>query len=175
MKRYEKDGLIKTRKQIVIRKDGMQTINPTEEMILADGWVEYVPPVAPEPTEEELLERAKRDKRNELMLYDSSDAVNSFSISGMSMWLDKATRAGLKLRFEAEKASGAESTTLWHEGMQFPLTIDTAFQMLYALELYASACYDNTQKHMASVRSLTTIEEVEQYDFTTGYPPKLEF
>lgn len=175
MKRYEKDGLIKTRKQIVIRKDGMQTINPTEEMILADGWKEYVPPVAPEPTEEELLERAKRDKRNELMRYDSSDAVNSFSISDMSMWLDKATRAGLKLRFEAEKASGAESTTLWHEGMQFPLPIDTAFQMLYALELYASACYDNTQKHLAAIDALATREDIEAYDFTTGYPPKLEF
>jgi len=175
MKRYEKDGQIKTRKQIVIRKDGMQTINPTEEMILADGWKEYVPPVAPEPTEEDLLERAKRRKVSEIQEYDASDAVNEFSVNGIDMWLDKATRAGLQLRFEAEKANGAESTTLWHEGMQFPLPIDMAFQLLYALELYASACYDNTQKHMASVRNLTTIEEVEQYDFTTGYPPKLEF
>lgn len=44
MKRYIKDGIIKSRNQIVIRKDGMQTYNPTEEMILADGWVEYVEP-----------------------------------------------------------------------------------------------------------------------------------
>lgn len=58
MKRYTKDGIIKTRNQIVIKgqrtikdKDGNEkvvgtnTYNPTEEMILADGWVEYVPPV----------------------------------------------------------------------------------------------------------------------------------
>lgn len=44
MKRYTKNGEIKTRRQIVIKKDGMATYNPTEEMILADGWVEYVPP-----------------------------------------------------------------------------------------------------------------------------------
>lgn len=44
MKRYTKNGEIKTRRQIVIRKDGMATYNPTEEMILADGWEEYVPP-----------------------------------------------------------------------------------------------------------------------------------
>ena len=56
MKRYIKDGIIKTRNQIVIKgqrtikdKDGndkvvsTNTYNPTEEMILADGWVEYVP------------------------------------------------------------------------------------------------------------------------------------
>jgi hypothetical protein len=58
MKQYIKDGIIKTRNQIVIKgqrtikdKDGndkvvgTNTFNPTEEMILADGWVEYIPPV----------------------------------------------------------------------------------------------------------------------------------
>ena len=49
MKKYTKviNGLsvIKTRKQIVIKKGGMNTFNPTEEMILADGWIEYIPKV----------------------------------------------------------------------------------------------------------------------------------
>lgn len=50
MKKYIKDGVIKTRNNIVIKKDGMQYINPTEEMVFADGWVEYVPePVTPAP------------------------------------------------------------------------------------------------------------------------------
>lgn len=49
MKKYTKviNGIsvIKTRKQIVIKKGGMNTFNPTEEMILADGWIEYIPKV----------------------------------------------------------------------------------------------------------------------------------
>ena len=45
MKQYIKDGKIKYRNKIVIRKDGMSTYNPTDEMILADGWEEYIPPV----------------------------------------------------------------------------------------------------------------------------------
>ena len=50
MKKYIKDGIVKTRNNIVIKKDGMQYINPTEEMVFADGWVEYVPePVTPTP------------------------------------------------------------------------------------------------------------------------------
>lgn len=50
MKRYIKNGVIKTHNQIVIKKDGRQYINPTEELILADGWVEYVPkPYVPTP------------------------------------------------------------------------------------------------------------------------------
>lgn len=50
MKQYIKNGVIKTSNQIVIKKDGRQYINPTEELILADGWVEYVPePYVPTP------------------------------------------------------------------------------------------------------------------------------
>lgn len=50
MKRYIKDGKIYYQNRIVIRKDGKSVYNPTEEMILADGWVEYVPPVVePQP------------------------------------------------------------------------------------------------------------------------------
>lgn len=43
MKLYIKDGVIKPANRIVIKKDRMYTYNPTEEMILADGWVEYIP------------------------------------------------------------------------------------------------------------------------------------
>ena len=59
MKRYTKDGKVKYRNEIVIRKDGKQIINPTIEMLIEDGWIEYV---APKLTEDELLERAKNKK-----------------------------------------------------------------------------------------------------------------
>lgn len=41
--RYIKNGIIKDAKNIVIKRDGRQYLNPTEEMILADGWVVYTP------------------------------------------------------------------------------------------------------------------------------------
>ena len=91
------------------------------------------------------------------------------------MWLDKATRAGLMLRLQAEQAMGKETTTLWYGTHQFELPIVNAFQMLYALEVYASQCYDNTQRHLANVNALQSIEEVEIYDYRAGYPQKLEF
>ena len=57
MKKYIKDGVIKTRNNIVIKKDGMQYINPTEEMVFADGWVEYIPePIEPAPRAKSPLE-----------------------------------------------------------------------------------------------------------------------
>lgn len=178
MKRYTKDGLIRDANKIVITKDGMTTTNPTEEMILADGWVEYIEPEptpAPEKTEEEKLALAKRDKKRNITYYDKSSAVNQFYISDTPMWLDKETRTGLKLRFEAEIAMGKTDTTLWADGVQYPLSLETAIQMLYALEVYASACYDRTQAHLAAIDALTTVEEVEAYDHTAGYPEKLKF
>lgn len=170
MKRYIKDGIIKTRNQIVIHKDGMNTYNPTEEMVLANGWEEYITPIY-EPT----LQDYQAMKKDEIINYDSSEDVNAFIMRGQSMWLDKATRAGLSLRFQAEQAIGRETTTLWYEGNMFELPIGMAMQMLLAIEIYASECYDNTQRHLATVNGLQSIEEIESYDYRSGYPDKLEF
>ena len=172
MKIFQKDSQIKALNRIVIIKDDMQILNPTEEMVLEDGWVEFK---APEPTSEELLIRSKKDKIREIENYDASSLVNEFYVQGYPIWLDKATRAGLKLRFEAEMQSGKAETVLWYNGIQFPIPVELGIQILLAVELYASACYDNTQKHMANAQALTTIEEVETYDYTTGYPEKLSF
>lgn len=174
MKKYRKivDGkpVIKPRNKIVVVKDGKQFINPQEEVILANGWEEYVAPIY-EPTVEDL----RVIKQDEILAFDSSDEVNAFFMQGKRMWLDKATRAGLMLRFNAEVAMGKETTTLWYEGSMFELPITNAIQMLYAIENYASACYDNTQKHLVAIDGLNTKEEIEAYDYRSGYPQQLEF
>ena len=182
MKRYIKDGIIKTRNQIVLHgtrtikdKDGndkevkTQIINPREEMLLADGWAIYE-----EPKIDELVV-AKQKATRAIERYDSSSEVNCFYMQGKPMWLDKATRAGLMLRFQAEQVMGNESTTLWYGGEQYEIPLLGAFQMLYALEVYASQSYDNTQRHLANIANLETIEEVEAYDYKEGYPEKLQF
>jgi hypothetical protein len=172
MKQYQKiiDGkpVVKLRNQIVVRKDGKQIINPCEETILEDGWKEYV---IPEPT----IDDYRRKKKNEILRYDSSEEVNQFTVQGKKVWLDKATRAGLKLRFESESALGDNETTLWYKNMQFQLSIEQAIRMLYVIEKYASACYDNTQKHLAAVDLLEDINAIQAYNYREGYPDKLEF
>lgn len=183
MKRYIKDGIIKTRNKIVIKgqrtikdKDSNEKVmntniyNPTEEMLFADGWVEYITPVY-EPT----IEDYRRDKIRDIESHDSSPEVNIFYIGGQEMWIDKATRVGLKLRFDAEIASGQINTTLWYEGTPFNLELANAVQMLNAIELYASACYDNTQMHIANVNTLNSIDSIKEYDYKQGYPEKLKF
>ena len=179
MKRYIKEGVIKARNQIVVTNNKGTFVNPKNEVLLADGWEVYVQPQA-ESSPEKLLARAKMLKKQEIKKYDKSSEVNEFFVSGVSLWLSKEDRTGLKLRFESELALGKTTTTLWSNGIQFPLPLvdengnpGIAFQMLYALELYASACYDNTQSHLAAIDKLETIEEIEQYDYKVDYPEKL--
>lgn len=149
-----------------------QVFNPTHDMLIEDGWTVYV---KPEPTKEDIFNRAKREKIHDINMYDSSSDVNIFYIQGIPVWLDKATRAGLMLRFNSELALKKDTTTLWYEGQSFTLPLNTAMQMLYALEVYASECYDNTQLHLANVEKLATLEELKEYDYRGGYPEKLNF
>lgn len=109
-------------------------------------------------------------------VYGSSrDTVDQFYIGDYKTWIDKATRMGLQLRFEAELASGITDTVLWQDGASFPLNVDVAIQMLKAIELYASACYDNTHKHLATINKLETINDLLMYDYTIDYPNILHF
>ena len=155
-----------------IKEVEVQTFNPSDEMLFADGWEIYV---TPELTPEQILFNTKQDKKNDIERYDSSVEVNEFYIQEMPVWLDKSTRAGLMLRFNSELALKKETTTLWYEGHSFTLPLNTAMHMLYALEVYASECYDNTQLHLANIEKLETLEEIKEYDYTVGYPEKLHF
>jgi len=107
--------------------------------------------------------------------YDKSKAVNCFYLNNEPFWLDKATRVGLKLRFEAEKKANKTETILWMSGFALSILVDTGLQMLYQLEIYASACYDCTAQHEANIKTLSRSIEKAEYDFTMGYPTKLSF
>ena len=107
--------------------------------------------------------------------YDKSSAVNGFTYQGVPMWLDKNTRAGLKLRFEAEEAAGDENTTLWYGTQSFTMPIASAKAMLNAIEVYASKCYDKTQEHKATVNAMRKADRVIAFDVTAGYPEKINF
>lgn len=107
--------------------------------------------------------------------YDTSAAVNSFTLGGKEMWLPKETRVGLVNSITIEKAAGKETTVLWFVGEKYELPVDTALQMLSALELYAVECFQNTARHRAEVSNIISIDELVSYDYKSGYPEKLNF
>lgn len=120
------------------------------------------------------LELAKTDKVAEITAYDTSSSVNGFKLNGMLVWLDKATRVGLMNSTTIAKAAGQETTTLWLKGVKLVVGCDMAIQLLSALEMYALECFNVTASHKAAVGELKSIEEVEAYDYKSGYPKMLE-
>ena len=120
------------------------------------------------------LEQAKADKIAEITAYDTSDKVNGFMLNGLLVWLDKATRVGLMNSTTIAKAAGQQTTTLWLGGLKLVVDCDKAIQLLSALEMYALECFNVTASHKQAVSELTTIEEVETYEYKAGYPKMLE-
>lgn len=121
------------------------------------------------------LDELKEKKIADINAYDKSDAVNSFILASKEMWLSKEGRVGLVNSINIEKQAERLYTVLWFDAVKYTIRISDALTMLSALELYALDCYNVTQQHIAAVRGLQTKEEVESYNFETGYPNKLEF
>lgn len=167
-KRWIKNGAFASD---TIELDGCVVCNPTEDMLIKAGYEEYYEPV---PSEAEKLEQAKADKIAEIAAYDTSSSVNGFMLNGMLVWLDKATRVGLMNSTTIAKAAGQETTTLWLGGVKLVVDCGKAIQLLSALEMYALECFNVTASHKATVGELKSIEEVEAYDYKTGYPKMLE-
>lgn len=107
--------------------------------------------------------------------YDSSAEVNTFYVNDIPVWFTKDTRASLNNSISIEKEVGKETTVLWVNGIPYTMTVDEAKQMLVDLELYAIACYNNTQKNIAEAQTLTLKSEITDFDITKGYPEKLSF
>ena len=184
MKKYKKeiDGKvsIKTLNEIVLNKDGSMVFNPTEEMVLADGWTEYVFKPREWPMEIQ-LQRVKDRKLRELERYDESEEVNDCIIvyqgEEIHYWASKTERNDLKNAVRDCIAMGRTEyrLDLRDKGISINLPCELLLQMMAALEVYAIDCYNKTTDHEFAIKALETLEEVEAYDYKVGYPEKLRF
>lgn len=164
---YTKDGKRWFGDSIIV--DDRRVFNPTEEQLIAAGYEPHdVEPYMP------TLEEVKVRKIAEIDAYDTSDAVNSFVLNGASVWLDWEMRQRARTKIEATQKAGKPNVTLWFGTVHFELPCELATQLIWLVEDYAGDCYDVTASHKAAIDAMTDKEAVEGYDFTKGYPDKLE-
>ena len=121
------------------------------------------------------LEQAKREKTWQIEEYDHSEAVNSFTIANQTMWLTVSERQQLATQISSNEVIGRDTMTRWFNGHEFTYPIASWKQMLVALEVYAGDALNVTESHKAAVNALETIEAVDNFDITVGYPDKLSF
>ena len=120
------------------------------------------------------LEKAKKEKLEAILAYDTSSDVNGFMLNGNKVWLDKGTRVGLMNSIQITRDMGQDTTTMWFDGYKLEVRCDMAIMLLSSLEMYALECFNVTAAHKKAVIELTTIEEVEAYDYKVGYPKQLD-
>ena len=128
-----------------------------------------------EPTDKQLLDIAKRKKQSEITDFDNSANVNLFVIGGEPMWLIFEQRSRLKASIEAKEAAGEEAMTKSFGGKEYTFTLPQWKAMVNAVENYAWQCQTVTESHRHSVDLLETTEAVNSYDYTVGYPEKINF
>lgn len=124
------------------------------------------------------LEDAKSEKIAKLDYFDcleSPEGVNWFYLNGVGMWLYKELRQSLDYTRNKKEKMELQTTTVWCGDTPITLPLETVDQMLTQLEIYADACYNVTAWHRAEINALTSVEEVDAYDFSTGYPEKINF
>ena len=125
MKQYIKDGIIKYANKIVIITTDAQIFNPTEEMILADGWVEYIPPkVEPKKSRMQIVQELVVKQYNERTDISNEEAFDYMAIIyPWDYYLDKVLTEGMMVTYE-DKPWRVRQT---HTPLEiYPPSLDTA-------------------------------------------------
>ena len=132
-----------------------------------------------EPTDEQVLGAIKQDRLAALEAYDTSPAVNGFEVvkdgQTITTWIEPDKRSNYRGSLDDCVLLGVTDIEVPIAGMLIPMTVADARAKLAQIQLYADRCTIVTESHKAAILALQTVEEVEQYDFTVGYPEKLVF
>lgn len=142
-------------------------INPTEEQLKEYGYEKVEVP-------EDELRQAIEAKIAEIKAYDQSDAVNSFKLNGMSVWINREDRIGTRRAIELDAEAGKTESDIWLHGFHLKVNCQLAMKLLDMVGSYAYEAYNVTQQHLHAVQQLKTAEDVRKYDHTQGYPEKLD-
>ena len=102
-------------------------------------------------------------------LYSSSSNINSFIYKDKEYWLDKNDRTSL---WNLSNSSlGNLEIVIGDEIITISSLKLKAF--LLKLEIYAYKCFVNTFKHLKASKDLLKLDDIINYNYTTGYPDKV--
>ena len=122
------------------------------------------------------IEDAKNEMIGKIEQYDHSGDVNGFTINNaIEAWFTPSERSNYRSSIDAAKLLGLDSLSFYVGDVMLDITPTVAEGLLAQIQLYADQCFIVTKQHKAAVEALQTIEEVDNYDYTSGYPSKMNF
>lgn len=95
-KLFIKDGIVKPANLIVIKTGNYQIINPTEDMLLAEGWAIYTPPAPKEVvTENDIVnDYIKSELNGRIDINDETALKYAQLVYAWNSYIDKSLKAG---------------------------------------------------------------------------------
>ena len=135
------------------------------------GRAQILSAIAQEDMTGPTIYSVREEKILEIKEYDSSDNVNGFFVGGNIMWLTPAVRDNYMSTLEGAQRLGISGVTF----MGIEMTPEQGIMLLDLINVYAMQCVGVTEYHLANVNALETIEDIELYDYTVGYPERLSF
>lgn len=134
----------------------------------------------PEFTPAELLQNAKNNKIKDLDVFHESDEVRILTINenfkvstnyeATRKWFNEIIN-DLENESDVTGKSHNEITFEWEiaTGVWLPLKLSQLKQFKYAVFNITRVNFKQYRTHLKSIEALTTIKEIEAYDFTQGY------
>ena len=107
--------------------------------------------------------------KRKIELYSSSANINSFIYEGKEYWLDKSNRNSL---WNLSNSTVGDVEFIVGDDVVIMNALKLKAFIL-KLEVYAYKSFVNTFKHQKAVKALTALEDIINYDYTTGYPEKI--
>ena len=120
------------------------------------------------------------EKIAQLHAHDTSSAVNDYFVMGVSMasigmWKDKFERAAIVNGAQSKLRKGIIVMDLPIGNTVIQLPTANYLDMLADLEDYTYECWLQTELHTIAINNFKnaeiTIEQIDAYDVTEGYPP----
>ena len=122
------------------------------------------------------LEEAKSEMIQRIDEYDQSESVNGFTINGtQNGWITAEERSNYRSSIDAAKLLGVDTLTFYISDVMMELSPEQAEYMLAQIQLYADQCFIVTKQHKLAVEALDTIEAVDAFPYTEGYPQQIDF
>lgn len=97
------------------------------------------------------------------------EKVKSFYYKDKEYWFDSEKRTSLLSLANC----GQDTIDLVIGDNIITLSTDKVKDFISQLELYSGKCFVATAKHLQSIKELHSVEDVINYDYTTGYPDKI--
>ncbi len=107
--------------------------------------------------------------RAQILSYDKSPAVNTFTFKDAPTWLSKDERMGLVNAANMRRLMGYNSIRIIIGTEAVAMTVDSALEMLAAVEVYANECYLATAANLKAISEMG-YDDLMKFDIKQGYP-----